>query len=266
MWCLWFTCTVAAQCKVHVLCSEVSYFILLQISSVHKNNIKDSSSAFMNQFFKTDFQQENFSWPFLFSLPGVASSWVCGTPTPQWETSWAPSLRESSSPQRGDYPSSSPESSSPALGSCASSSWLRVSFSLSDKIQNTSPKWALGFNVSRPISSFLFSEPEDVNCSSPQHHVSCKSNASFPLFPWKKLLELFICVCQSGQERNQEGGETAPLLRDSSIVDPSINGAISTEPDVIVEEHSEAISFLGALCIPVSGNGTFNQRNVIDWL
>uniref|UniRef100_A0AAX7UX17 Glucose-6-phosphate exchanger SLC37A2 n=1 Tax=Astatotilapia calliptera TaxID=8154 RepID=A0AAX7UX17_ASTCA len=44
--------------------------------------------------------------------------------------------------------------------------------------------------------------------------------------------------------------KTAPLLRDSSIVDPSINGAVSTEPDVIVEEHSEAISFLGALRIP----------------
>uniref|UniRef100_A0AAX7UQ78 Glucose-6-phosphate exchanger SLC37A2 n=1 Tax=Astatotilapia calliptera TaxID=8154 RepID=A0AAX7UQ78_ASTCA len=49
---------------------------------------------------------------------------------------------------------------------------------------------------------------------------------------------------------SQEVGETAPLLRDSSIVDPSINGAVSTEPDVIVEEHSEAISFLGALRIP----------------
>lgn len=73
-------------------------------------------------------------------------------------------------------------------------------------------------------------------------------------------------MCQSGQERSQEVGEAAPLLRDSSIVDPSINGAVSTEPDVIVEEHSEAISFLGALRIPVSGNGTFNHRNVIDWL
>uniref|UniRef100_A0AAX7TWF0 Glucose-6-phosphate exchanger SLC37A2 n=1 Tax=Astatotilapia calliptera TaxID=8154 RepID=A0AAX7TWF0_ASTCA len=51
-------------------------------------------------------------------------------------------------------------------------------------------------------------------------------------------------------ESDQEVGETAPLLRDSSIVDPSINGAVSTEPDVIVEEHSEAISFLGALRIP----------------
>ncbi|CAI5642836.1 glucose-6-phosphate exchanger SLC37A2 [Oreochromis niloticus] len=95
-----------------------------------------------------------------------------------------------------------------------------------------STAWGLSFIVPGIIIActgvlcffFLVEKPEDVNCSSPQHH--------------------------SGQERNQEGGETAPLLRDSSIVDPSINGAISTEPDVIVEEHSEAISFLGALCIP----------------
>lgn len=174
----------------------------------------------MNPFCKTDFQQENFSWPSLFWLPGVASSWVCGTPTPQWETSWAPSLRESSSPRPGDYPSSSLESSSPALGSCASSSWLRVSFRLSDKIQNTSPKWALRFNVSHPISSVLFSEPEDVNCSSPQHHVSYKSNASFPLFPWKSLLELFICVSEwSGEESGGwwDGASLAGLIHCWSI-------------------------------------------------
>ncbi|MEQ2203235.1 hypothetical protein XENOCAPTIV_027215, partial [Xenoophorus captivus] len=47
----------------------------------------------------------------------------------------------------------------------------------------------------------------------------------------------------------QENGETEPLLQNGN---GSINGAISTETPEIVEEHSEAISFFGALRIPVS--------------
>lgn len=86
-----------------------------------------------------------------------------------------------------------------------------------------STAWGLSFIVPGIIIAsagilcffFLVEKPEDVNCSSPQHH--------------------------SGQE----SGETAPLLQDASSV-----GDISTEPEEIVEEHTEAISFFGALCIP----------------
>lgn len=69
----------------------------------------------------------------VFWSSGGASSWECGTRTPQWETSWAPSSQESLSPRHGECPSSSLGSSSPPLGSCASSSWLKVSFCWSKK-------------------------------------------------------------------------------------------------------------------------------------
>lgn len=67
---------------------------------------------------------------------------------------------------------------------------------------------------------FLVEKPEDVNCTPPQHHIE------------------------------EENGETEPLLQNSSNNDRTINGAISTEPTEITEEHTEAISFCGALSIP----------------
>lgn len=57
-----------------------------------------------------------------------------------------------------------------------------------------------------------------------------------------------VFVCQSVQESSEE----EPLLQNSSHVDRTINGVISTEPAEIVEENTEAISFCGALSIPVS--------------
>ncbi|XP_041658195.1 glucose-6-phosphate exchanger SLC37A2 isoform X2 [Cheilinus undulatus] len=69
---------------------------------------------------------------------------------------------------------------------------------------------------------FLVEKPEDVNCTPPQHHSE------------------------------QENGETEPLLNTASHVDRTSNGngAITTEIPQIVEDHSEAISFCGALSIP----------------
>lgn len=58
---------------------------------------------------------------------GGASLWVCGTRTPRWGTSWAPSLPASLFHLLGECLSSCPESSLPPAGSCASSSWLKVS-------------------------------------------------------------------------------------------------------------------------------------------
>uniref|UniRef100_A0A1A8H6X6 Glucose-6-phosphate exchanger SLC37A2 n=1 Tax=Nothobranchius korthausae TaxID=1143690 RepID=A0A1A8H6X6_9TELE len=64
---------------------------------------------------------------------------------------------------------------------------------------------------------FLVEKPEDVNCTPPQYH--------------------------SVQEIN----ETEPLLPNGN---QSINRSISTETPAIVEDHSKAISFCGALRIP----------------
>ncbi|MED6254643.1 hypothetical protein ATANTOWER_030927 [Ataeniobius toweri] len=88
-----------------------------------------------------------------------------------------------------------------------------------------SSEWGMSFIVPGLIIAstgvlcffFLVEKPEDVNCSLPQHHIV------------------------------QENGETEPLLQNGNR---SINGAVSTETPEIVEEHSEAISFFGALCIP----------------
>ncbi|KAM4547389.1 LOW QUALITY PROTEIN: glucose-6-phosphate exchanger SLC37A2 [Fundulus diaphanus] len=88
-----------------------------------------------------------------------------------------------------------------------------------------SSQWGMSFIVPGLIIActgilcffFLVEKPEDVNCSPPQHHVV------------------------------KENGETEPLLQNGNR---SINGAVSTETPEIVEEHSEAISFVGALCIP----------------
>uniref|UniRef100_A0A3Q2TQG0 Glucose-6-phosphate exchanger SLC37A2 n=1 Tax=Fundulus heteroclitus TaxID=8078 RepID=A0A3Q2TQG0_FUNHE len=96
-----------------------------------------------------------------------------------------------------------------------------------------SSEWGMSFIVPGLIIActgilcffFLVEKPEDVNCSPPQHHV----------------------VQENGDTEVQENGETEPLLRNGNR---SINGAVSTETPQIVEEHSEAISFVGALCIP----------------
>lgn len=88
-----------------------------------------------------------------------------------------------------------------------------------------SSQWGMSFIVPGLIIAstgilcffFLVEKPEDVDCSPPQHHVI------------------------------QENSETEPLLQNGN---GCINGAISTETPEIIEEHAEAISFYGALCIP----------------
>ncbi|XP_043997499.1 glucose-6-phosphate exchanger SLC37A2 [Gambusia affinis] len=88
-----------------------------------------------------------------------------------------------------------------------------------------SSEWGMSFIVPGLIIAaagilcffFLVEKPEDVDCSSPQHHII------------------------------QEDVETEPLLQNGNR---SINGAVSTETPKIIQEHSEAISFYGALCIP----------------
>ncbi|XP_015239075.1 PREDICTED: sugar phosphate exchanger 2 isoform X2 [Cyprinodon variegatus] len=90
-----------------------------------------------------------------------------------------------------------------------------------------SSEWGMSFIVPGLIIAstgilcffFLVERPEDVNCSPPQHHIV------------------------------QENGETEPLLQNGNG-NGNINGAVSTEIPEIVEEHSEAISFVGALSIP----------------
>uniref|UniRef100_A0A674MPU4 Glucose-6-phosphate exchanger SLC37A2 n=1 Tax=Takifugu rubripes TaxID=31033 RepID=A0A674MPU4_TAKRU len=62
---------------------------------------------------------------------------------------------------------------------------------------------------------FLVEKPEDVNCSPPQHH-----------------------------------SETEPLLQNLRSNEGMINGSVTTESAEVIEEHAEAISFVGALCIP----------------
>ncbi|CAG5870729.1 unnamed protein product [Menidia menidia] len=96
-----------------------------------------------------------------------------------------------------------------------------------------SSAWGMSFIVPGVIIAstgilcffFLVEKPEDVNCTPPQHHVS-------------------------GTESEQESDETEPLLRNSANGTQTINGAISTEVPEIVEEHTEAIGFFRALCIP----------------
>lgn len=43
-----------------------------------------------------------------------------------------------------------------------------------------------------------------------------------------------------------------PLLQKSPHSEAVMNGTIATESVEVIEEHTEAISFIGALCIPVS--------------
>ncbi|XP_054611694.1 glucose-6-phosphate exchanger SLC37A2 isoform X1 [Dunckerocampus dactyliophorus] len=88
-----------------------------------------------------------------------------------------------------------------------------------------SSSWGLSFIVPGIIIAstgilcffFLVERPEDVKCSQPQQH------------------------------NHLESGETEPLLQSSSQVD---NGSITTAIPEIEAEHSEAISFCGALRIP----------------
>ncbi|XP_017275311.1 glucose-6-phosphate exchanger SLC37A2 [Kryptolebias marmoratus] len=92
-----------------------------------------------------------------------------------------------------------------------------------------SSEWGMSFIVPGIIIAFtgilcfffLVEKPEDVNCAAPQHHSV------------------------------QENNETEPLLRNSVNGGTVANGAVSTEtPEVVEEEHPEAISFCGALRIP----------------
>ncbi|KAM9332125.1 glucose-6-phosphate exchanger SLC37A2 [Pholidichthys leucotaenia] len=91
-----------------------------------------------------------------------------------------------------------------------------------------SSQWGLSFIVPGIIIAstgiicffFLVEKPEDVNCSPPQHHG------------------------------NQEKGKMEPRLQNSSDGDQTINTTISTETLEATEDHTEAISFLGALRIP----------------
>ncbi|XP_054879435.1 glucose-6-phosphate exchanger SLC37A2 [Poeciliopsis prolifica] len=88
-----------------------------------------------------------------------------------------------------------------------------------------SSQWGMSFIVPGLIITaagilcfcFLVEKPEDVNCSSPQHNIIL------------------------------EDGETESLLQNGN---GSINGTVSMETPKIRQEHSEAISFYGALCIP----------------
>ncbi|XP_013881720.1 glucose-6-phosphate exchanger SLC37A2 [Austrofundulus limnaeus] len=91
-----------------------------------------------------------------------------------------------------------------------------------------SSEWGMSFIVPGLIIAstgvlcffFLVEKPEDVNCTSPQHHSV------------------------------QENGETEPLLRNSVNGNHVMNGGITTQLPEEVEEHPEAISFCGALRIP----------------
>ncbi|CAN9501174.1 unnamed protein product [Ophioblennius macclurei] len=91
-----------------------------------------------------------------------------------------------------------------------------------------SSSWGLSFIVPGIIIActgvlcffFLVEKPEDVNCTTPQHHSE------------------------------PENRETEPLLQNSSSSEAVINGAVSSEPQEVVVERSEAISFCGALSIP----------------
>lgn len=91
-----------------------------------------------------------------------------------------------------------------------------------------SSEWGMSFIVPGIIIAstgilcffFLVEKPEDVNCSPPQHH------------------------CDAAE------GESEPLLRGSSPI--VSNGSITADPQEVevIEKHTEAISFCGALSIP----------------
>uniref|UniRef100_A0A087XPS8 Glucose-6-phosphate exchanger SLC37A2 n=2 Tax=Poecilia TaxID=8080 RepID=A0A087XPS8_POEFO len=105
-----------------------------------------------------------------------------------------------------------------------------------------SSEWGMSFIVPGLIIAaagilcffFLVEKPEDVNCSSPHHHLITRNVVLYDRL-------------QRQSSIIQENGETEPLLQNGNR---SINGAVSTETPNIIQEHSEAISFYGALCIP----------------
>lgn len=95
-----------------------------------------------------------------------------------------------------------------------------------------SSSWGMSFIVPGLIIAstgllcffFLVEKPEDVDCTSPQHHDTA-----------------------------QEVAEREPLLRNSTVITEEIFSSSSPVPDDSVEgseDHSEAISFCGALGIP----------------
>ncbi|KAL6098471.1 slc37a2 [Pungitius sinensis] len=92
-----------------------------------------------------------------------------------------------------------------------------------------SSAWGLSFIVPGLIIAstgilcffFLVEKPEHINCTPPQHHSE------------------------------KESDETESLATNSSPVDRAAYGSISAaEPAEVVEQHTEAISFSGALSIP----------------
>ncbi|XP_040039191.1 glucose-6-phosphate exchanger SLC37A2 [Gasterosteus aculeatus] len=93
-----------------------------------------------------------------------------------------------------------------------------------------SSAWGLSFIVPGLIIAstgilcffFLVEKPEHINCTPPQHH----------------------------SEKESDGDETESVTNNSSHVDRVAYGSISAEPAEAVEQHTEAISFSGALSIP----------------
>ncbi|XP_068457349.1 glucose-6-phosphate exchanger SLC37A2 [Clinocottus analis] len=91
-----------------------------------------------------------------------------------------------------------------------------------------SSQWGLSFIVPGLIIAstgilcffFLVEKPEHVNCTPPQHHSE------------------------------KEGDLTESTATNSSHVERNAYGSITAEPAEVVEEHTEAISFIGALSIP----------------
>ncbi|KAM6911278.1 glucose-6-phosphate exchanger SLC37A2 [Lycodopsis pacificus] len=91
-----------------------------------------------------------------------------------------------------------------------------------------SSEWGMSFIVPGLIITctgilcffFLVEKPEHVNCTSPQHYSE------------------------------KEGDETESVTNNSSHVDGTAYGSITADPAEVVVEHTEAISFSGALRIP----------------
>uniref|UniRef100_A0A4W6DGT2 Glucose-6-phosphate exchanger SLC37A2 n=1 Tax=Lates calcarifer TaxID=8187 RepID=A0A4W6DGT2_LATCA len=59
-----------------------------------------------------------------------------------------------------------------------------------------------------------------------------------------------LCFFFLVESNDQESGEAEPLLQNAPHTDRTVNSAISTDPPGVVEDHTEAISFCGALSIP----------------
>uniref|UniRef100_A0A674PFS0 Glucose-6-phosphate exchanger SLC37A2 n=1 Tax=Takifugu rubripes TaxID=31033 RepID=A0A674PFS0_TAKRU len=59
-----------------------------------------------------------------------------------------------------------------------------------------------------------------------------------------------ICFFFLVESSDQKHSETEPLLQNLRSNEGMINGSVTTESAEVIEEHAEAISFVGALCIP----------------